>query len=64
MLADFGADVGVFDISERVGETADAVRARGRKAAFAICDISDPDQVQRGVARVEQELGPIHRRDS
>jgi NAD(P)-dependent dehydrogenase (short-subunit alcohol dehydrogenase family) len=60
VMADLGADVGLFDINERVSETAEAVRARGRKAAFAITDISDPDQVHRGVAKVAGELGPIH----
>jgi len=60
VMAELGADVGVFDISERISETAEAVRARGRKAAFAIVDVSDPEQVERGVTKVRAELGPIH----
>ena len=38
-------------------ETADAVRAEGGTAAFAPCDIRDPEAVERAVHQLAEELG-------
>jgi NAD(P)-dependent dehydrogenase (short-subunit alcohol dehydrogenase family) len=60
ILADEGADVGVADILPEVEATADAVRARGRRSSAAVFDISDPEQVCRGVRKIREELGNFH----
>jgi NAD(P)-dependent dehydrogenase (short-subunit alcohol dehydrogenase family) len=54
-----GADVALLDVSEAVEETARAVMAHGRRAAWALVDVSDVGQVGEGVAKVVQALGPI-----
>ena len=58
-LATDGADVGLFDLSDTVAETAAAVRALGRRAAWAKGDVSDLAQVQTGIAAIVGELGPV-----
>jgi len=58
-LATDGADVGLFDLSDAVAETAVAVRALGRRAAWAKGDVSDFGQVQAGIASIVGELGPV-----
>jgi 3-oxoacyl-[acyl-carrier protein] reductase len=45
--------------AEEETSTADAVRALGRKAAVVEVDVSNPGQVELGVAECQRELGPI-----
>jgi NAD(P)-dependent dehydrogenase (short-subunit alcohol dehydrogenase family) len=45
--------------AEEETSTADAVRALGRKAAVVAVDVSNPGQVELGVAECQRELGPI-----
>ena len=59
ILAGEGADVGLVDILPEVDATAGQVRDMGRRAAVAAFDIADPDQVRRGVGKIQQELGSI-----
>jgi NAD(P)-dependent dehydrogenase (short-subunit alcohol dehydrogenase family) len=54
-----GADLALLDLDEAVKETAEAVIARGRRAAWALVDVSDVDRVGVAVAKVASELGPI-----
>src|SRR5215472_6424000 len=54
-----GADVALLDIDTAVEETAKAVTARGRRAAWALVDVSDVGQVTVAVAKVVGTLGPI-----
>ena len=60
-LADCGADVAVnFRArADDANAVAEAVRTRGRKACVAQADVSRGDDVNRLVARVQAELGPI-----
>jgi 3-oxoacyl-[acyl-carrier protein] reductase len=59
-LAADGADVACFGQSaERLQETADAVRAAGRKSSVHQVDSKDADAIQAGVAAVEQAWGGI-----
>lgn len=59
VLAREGADIGLFDLTEKVRDTAGAVQEYGQKAVWAICDVSDPDQVRRSVETIRNELGHI-----
>ncbi|MFZ5632882.1 MAG: SDR family NAD(P)-dependent oxidoreductase [Bacillota bacterium] len=59
VLARQGADIGLFDLNEEVEDTARAVGELGRKAARAVGDVSDPEQVRRGVEAIRRELGHI-----
>jgi NAD(P)-dependent dehydrogenase (short-subunit alcohol dehydrogenase family) len=45
--------------AEEETSTADAVRALGRKATVVEVDVSNPGQVELGVAECQRELGPI-----
>ena len=56
-----GADVAVADVLDEAaaGETLDAVRAAGRRAAYVRCDVADEAQVRQLVRAVEAALGPI-----
>ncbi|HLJ60201.1 MAG TPA: 3-oxoacyl-ACP reductase FabG [bacterium] len=55
-----GSDVFVFDLNESgARETADAVRALGRRAGSARVDVSDAAQVESGVADAEAAFGRI-----
>lgn len=60
-LAEEGADVVVNDVGfEDMGEElAERIRGLGRRSLFLRADVSDRDQVEELVARVEQELGPL-----
>lgn len=60
-LAEAGADVGITARSDRDGcaETASRVEATGSHAAVALGDVADPDDVERVVESVRDELGPI-----
>ncbi|MGB9846117.1 MAG: SDR family NAD(P)-dependent oxidoreductase, partial [Desulfotomaculales bacterium] len=59
VLAREGADVGLFDLNEEVQNTARMVRELGVRAAWAVVDVSDPEQVRRGVEVIRGELGHI-----
>jgi NAD(P)-dependent dehydrogenase (short-subunit alcohol dehydrogenase family) len=59
VLAREGADVGVADVLPEVENTAAEIEKLGRRTAFAVFDISDPDQVHRGVTRIRDELGDV-----
>lgn len=59
-LAEDGLDVGLVDIdTAAVNETAELVRAKGRRALPITADASQSAAVQNYVERVEAELGPI-----
>ena len=58
-LARQGARIGLLDVNPTVEATAAAVRGLGRQAAWAVGDISDPEQVRRAVDRIRAELGDI-----
>jgi 3-oxoacyl-[acyl-carrier protein] reductase len=57
-----GADVAVayHEQADEAGAVADQVRSLGRRAATFAADLADTDQARAMVARVEDELGPIH----
>lgn len=59
VLAREGAAVGVADILPEVESTAAEIQKIGRDSAYAIFDVSDPDQVRQGVAKIRGELGQI-----
>ncbi len=59
VLAREGADVGVADIRPEVEDTAEAIVRSGRRSASVAMDISDPDQVEKGVAEIRQQLGDV-----
>jgi NAD(P)-dependent dehydrogenase (short-subunit alcohol dehydrogenase family) len=59
MMADEGAQVAVADILPEVEDTARRIKEKGRTAASAIFDISDPILVHEGMAKITQELGNI-----
>jgi NAD(P)-dependent dehydrogenase (short-subunit alcohol dehydrogenase family) len=58
-LARQGANVGLFDLSDAVQRVADEVAALGHGVAWALGDVSDPDQVRRGVEALGARLGTI-----
>lgn len=58
-LADAGADVAVSDLQPAVEETAVRIRERGRRAAAATFDVSDPVQVDAGVRQLRAALGDV-----
>jgi NAD(P)-dependent dehydrogenase (short-subunit alcohol dehydrogenase family) len=59
-LADDGLDVGLVDLdAAAVAQTAELVRAKGRRALPITADASQSEAVQNYVERVEVELGPI-----
>ncbi len=59
MMADEGADVAVADILPEVEDTARQIKEKGRGAAAAIFDISDPSGVHDGIEKITRELGNI-----
>lgn len=59
VMAELGADIAMFDISEEVAQTAAAARDLGRSASYRIVDVSDNEQVRAAVAEIERELGTI-----
>jgi len=58
-LAQQGASIAALDIHPRVEETAQAVQALGRRAAWAVADISQADQVGSALERVRAALGDV-----
>jgi 3-oxoacyl-[acyl-carrier protein] reductase len=60
ILAQHGADVVVHDIfPDRVAESAGVVRQHGGRVMEAVTDVSDPAAMEKLVAKVQAELGPI-----
>jgi 3-oxoacyl-[acyl-carrier protein] reductase len=60
-LAECGADVAAVDLLETEAlETAEQVKAKGRKSVGLVCDVSKPDDVQRMFAGVLESLGGAH----
>lgn len=61
LLAARGADVACCDILPAVAKTAAGIvnNDDGRRAISGVVDVSDEDQIQAFVARVEQELGAV-----
>lgn len=59
ILAEEGANCAVADIHEDVKETAKDVMAMGRETSWALFDISDPDQIKKGVERIRSQIGDI-----
>lgn len=59
-LAAEGVHVGLLARTQKDLETvADEIKAKGGKAAFATADISKIDEVNKAVAKISEELGPI-----
>jgi NAD(P)-dependent dehydrogenase (short-subunit alcohol dehydrogenase family) len=59
-LAEAGFDVGLLARSrDALEETRELAASRGSGAAWAAVDVTDPDAVERAVAEVQQELGPV-----
>jgi 3-oxoacyl-[acyl-carrier protein] reductase len=60
-LADDGWDVAVAYRSDAEGaaQTAEAVRAAGRRAVVVQGEVSEPEAAERLVAQVEDQLGPV-----
>jgi NAD(P)-dependent dehydrogenase (short-subunit alcohol dehydrogenase family) len=59
-LAEAGAAVAVADINERTGrETADALRALGRRALFVKTDVTEPEEIEAAVATTVADLGGL-----
>lgn len=59
VLAQEGAALGVADVLPEVEKTAAEIQKIGQPSAFAVFDISDPAQVQKGVAIIRDTLGDI-----
>jgi NAD(P)-dependent dehydrogenase (short-subunit alcohol dehydrogenase family) len=59
VLAQEGAALGVADVLPEVENTAAEIQKIGRRSVFAVFDISDPAQVQKGVAIIRDKLGDI-----
>lgn len=60
-LAEAGADVGITAQHDRDGceETAARVRKHGSNAAISLGDLGDPNDIDRVVTDLREELGPI-----
>jgi len=68
-LARHGADVAIHDVdisaAARFGEAAsgdavaDEIRALGRRSAFFVADLTDPDQTERLIGRVIENFGQL-----
>ena len=59
-LARDGCDVGLVDLDlPGAEETADQVRALGRRAAAAVCNVASRDSVRQVIAVLAEALGPV-----
>ena len=62
LLADLGANVAVLDIiPERAERVAADVTKKGVKGLAVIADVLDDEQLLAGIARAQQDLGPLDR---
>jgi len=59
IMAAEGADVGVIDILPEVESTAESIEEMGGRSAWALADISDPEQVHAAVEKIRRELGDV-----
>ena len=59
ILSDGGAAVAMVDILPEVSVTAKAIEKEGGRGAFAVFDISEPEQVAEGVRKIREDLGEI-----
>jgi 3-oxoacyl-[acyl-carrier protein] reductase len=60
LFAAEGADVALFDVNaETLAQTAQELRALGRRAEGVVVDVTDGKQVDDGVAKVLDKLGKI-----
>jgi NAD(P)-dependent dehydrogenase (short-subunit alcohol dehydrogenase family) len=59
-MAEAGADVGVITyVAEHAADSADKIRACGRRAATAVADVTDEPALVAAIASIAGELGPI-----
>jgi NAD(P)-dependent dehydrogenase (short-subunit alcohol dehydrogenase family) len=60
-LAEAGADVALFDLSDSrgIGETAGAIETLGRRALVLGGNVTSADDLSQAVARIEAKLGPL-----
>ncbi len=59
-LAEFGADLVLADLnSAGVQQTAESIRATGRRALAATCDVSEPEQIRSLFAHLDRDFGRI-----
>ena len=59
-VAEAGADLLVVDLNAAGGEaTAAAAREMGRRAVFAPCNVSEPEQIRPLFAQLDREFGRI-----
>ena len=59
IMADEGADIGIVDILAEVETTAEEIKKKSVRSSTVIFDIADPDQVEKGMKKIRQELGDI-----
>ncbi|WP_420638734.1 SDR family NAD(P)-dependent oxidoreductase [Candidatus Poriferisocius sp.] len=60
LLADEGAKVAALDVNRAgVTETVAAITDAGGTGRAVVCDVSDADAIDRAVAEVREELGPV-----
>jgi len=59
-LAEAGADIALADIIlDDAKRTAKAIEAMGRKSSVIKMDVTNPDEVEEGIARIKKEMGSI-----
>lgn len=59
-LAEAGADLMLVDLNTAGGEaTAQEIRKLGRRAVFATCNVSEPEQIRALFAQLDRDLGRI-----
>ncbi|MEZ5849290.1 MAG: SDR family oxidoreductase [Hyphomicrobiaceae bacterium] len=59
-LAADGYDIAVVDVNKEAGEAvARAIEAKGRKAKFYSCDVTDAQALETVADAIEKDLGPI-----
>ena len=61
-MAEAGADIALFGRASKAGglaETASKIEALGRRALVVSGSVTEKDDLDRGIAKVEAELGPI-----
>ena len=58
-LAEAGADLLLVDINADGEQTAEDIRQLGRRAVFANCNVSEPDQIRALFVRLDHDFGRI-----